>query len=46
MGEFLKEALESFTAEKEAWDKAEDLGYEKGILLERQGSKRLELSVK
>ena len=32
--EFLKEALESFIAEKEAWDKAVENGFEKGILLE------------
>jgi len=32
--EFLNEALESFTEEKEAWDNALDHGFEKGILLE------------
>ncbi|MBW8201156.1 ParB/RepB/Spo0J family partition protein [Flagellimonas abyssi] len=32
--EFLNEALESFTEEKEAWDNAIDHGFEKGILLE------------
>ncbi|WP_318345943.1 ParB/RepB/Spo0J family partition protein [Flagellimonas baculiformis] len=34
LAEFLNEALESFTGEKEAWDNALDHGFEKGILLE------------
>ncbi|MCR9264798.1 MAG: ParB/RepB/Spo0J family partition protein [Flavobacteriaceae bacterium] len=34
LAEFLDEALESFTEEKEAWDKAVENGFEKGILLE------------
>lgn len=34
LAEFLSEALESFTEEKEAWDKAVENGFEKGILLE------------
>ena len=34
LSEFLNEALESFTEEKEAWDNAFDHGFEKGILLE------------
>ncbi|WP_108424452.1 ParB/RepB/Spo0J family partition protein [Flagellimonas amoyensis] len=34
LAEFLNEALESFTEEKEAWDNALDHGFEKGILLE------------
>ncbi|WP_067028954.1 ParB/RepB/Spo0J family partition protein [Allomuricauda sp. CP2A] len=33
LGEFLREALESFTEEKDAWDNAKDHGFEKGILL-------------
>lgn len=32
--EFLDEALESFTEEKEEWDEAVENGFEKGILLE------------
>ncbi|MEE1962020.1 ParB/RepB/Spo0J family partition protein [Allomuricauda taeanensis] len=34
LGEFLTEALESFTDEKEAWDNALDHGFEEGILLD------------
>lgn len=34
LAEFLKDAMESFTEQKEAWDNAIDHGFEKGILLE------------